>query len=113
MPSFHLWFEKPSELAFDRPPDPIPLLMSALYYVLAVREYVRIRPYALVDNQFRNRLRLLVLLRLSALDGAPESLGTAVCVLAEGTGAHRQTRRVLHSLQLLLTCSWWLVVSLT
>ena len=54
MAAFHLWFEEPPELPFDCPPDPIPLLMSALYYVFAVREYVSIRPYALVDNEFRD-----------------------------------------------------------
>ena len=103
MPAFHLWFQEPTELPFYSPSDPIPLLVSALNYVFTVREYVRIRPYALVDYKFRDGLRLLILLRLGALDGAPEALGTAVGVLAEGTGAHCQTRRVLHSLQLFLT----------
>lgn len=106
MSAFHLWLQEPPELPFYRPSDPIPLLMSALNYVFTVREYVRIRPCALVDDKFRYWLRLLILLRLGALDGAPEALGTAVGVLAEGTGAHRQTRGMLHSLQLLITCRW-------
>lgn len=54
MPAFHLWLQEPPELPFYSPSDPIPLLMSALNYVFTVREYVRIRPCALVDDKFRN-----------------------------------------------------------
>ena len=91
MTPFHLWFQEPSELSLDSPPDPVALLMSALYYVFAVRKNVRIRPCALIDNQFCNRLRLFILLCLCALDGAPESLRTAVCMLTKGAGTYCQT----------------------
>ena len=80
--------------------------MPALNYVLAVREDVGVRPHALIHNQLRDRLRLLVLLGFRALHRAPESLRTAVSVLAKGTSTHCQTRRVLHTLQLLFTCTW-------
>lgn len=104
MPAFHLWFQESPELALDSPPDPIALLVPTLYNVLAVRKYVRIGPCAFIDDQFRDCLRLLILLGLCALDGAPESLRTAMSVLAKGTRAYRQTRGMLHSLQLFFTC---------
>lgn len=88
MATLHLWFQEPPELPFDGPPDPIPLLMPALYYVLTVREDVSVGPYTLVNDKFRNRLCLLVLLCLSALNGAPESLRTAMRMFAKGTGSH-------------------------
>jgi len=103
MPAFHLWLKKPPELAFDSPPDAVSLLMSALNYVLAVREYMRVDPCALVDNKFRDLLSLLVFLNLGALDRTPESLRAAVRVLAKSTRTDCQTRGVLHSLQLFLT----------
>ena len=68
MSTFHLWFQEPPELSLDSPPDPVPLLMSALYYVFTVWEYVCIRPYALIYDEFSYRLRLFILLRLGALD---------------------------------------------
>ena len=49
--AFHLWFEEPSELALDGPSDPITLLIPALDYVLAVREYVSVDPDALSENR--------------------------------------------------------------
>ena len=80
--ALHLRLKEPSELSLNGPSDPVPFLYSALNYVFAVWEYVCIDPGALLDNQESDLLSHLVLLGLSALDYAPESLAAPVCALA-------------------------------
>ena len=100
--SFHLRFEEPPELALDGPPNPVSLLVPALDNVLAVRQDVCIDPRALVDDQLRDLLRLLVLLGLGTLHRPPETVRAPMRVLAESACAHSQPRGVLHPLKLFL-----------
>jgi hypothetical protein len=86
--ALHLWFKESPELALDGPSDAVPLLIPALYDVLAVRQYVSVDPDALSENRLRNFLRHLIFLSLSALNNSPETLATAMGVLAEGPGSH-------------------------
>jgi hypothetical protein len=86
--ALHLGLKKSSELALYGPSDPIPLLIPALYDVLAVREYVCVDPDALSENGLRNFLRHLIFLSLGALYNSPESLAAAMRMLAEGPSPH-------------------------
>lgn len=78
----HLRLKEASELSLYGPAYTVSLLVSALNYVLAVREYVSIDPYALFEDQNGYLLRHLIFFSLSALYDAPEPLTTAVRMLA-------------------------------
>ena len=80
--ALHLGFKESPELALDGPSYAITLLVPALDYVLAVREYVCVYPYALSENRLRDFLRHLIFLSLGALNHAPESLAAPMRVLA-------------------------------
>lgn len=102
MSALHLRLEKPAELAFDRPTNPISLLIPTLNNVLAVRQYVSVNPNRLVDNQLCKCFSLLVLLSLSALYYTPESLTASMRMLAKSAGADSQTRRVFQTFELVI-----------
>lgn len=89
--AFHLWFEKPAELALYGPSDAITLLIPALNYMLTVWEYVRINPYAFFDDPLGNLFSHFIFLRLRPLDDTPETLTATMCMLAQGTSTHGQT----------------------
>jgi len=80
--ALHLGFKEPPELALYGPSYAIPLLIPALDYVLAVREYVCVYPYALSEYGLRDFLRHLIFLSLGALNHPPESLAAPMRVLA-------------------------------
>ncbi|TNV73166.1 hypothetical protein FGO68_gene258 [Halteria grandinella] len=88
MPSFHLWFKKPSKFPFQCPSYPISLIVSAFHNVLTVWECMDIDPHRLVQYAHSHLLRSLVLLALRPLDRAPEALARPMGVLAVSPRAH-------------------------